>query len=1215
MRIYKNIFLSTIFLLKVFTLFAQKDTLAQRIVLIGDAGQLTDGRHPVVDAVRTLIPLDTKTTILFLGDNLYKNGLPDVQASNYEQARAVLDSQVSVADNTPAKVYMIPGNHDWENGSQNGFDAIIRQQLYVDLLEKPNVKYFPEEGCPGPVEVKIDDNTVLILFDSQWWLHPYDKPEIESDCPCKTKDELVTQIKDLIVRNSKKLVLLACHHPFKSYGPHGGYFTLKQHIFPFTDLKPNLFLPLPVLGSIYPIARSVFGTPQDTRHPVYTDMINEITDVVRRSSPNVIFLSGHEHNLEFIKDDGYNYIISGGGCKTNRVSPNKRSEFTTRATGFGVLEISTNKNVTLTFYSVTDSVRKRYEGHVLNFSLPPDSAEINPQVLARIIKAGDTAVAASNEYQPVAGLKKFFMGQNYRREWSQPVNMKVFDIENVKGGLTITGIGGGKHTRSLRLKDKNGKDWALRNLKKNPVLRIPGPYTEMVTKDLTSELNSASFPYGALIVPGLAKAIDIRAAEPELFFVPDDPDFKEYRGDFANNVALLEDRFTKIDDKKTKSSTELFTEMLKKNNHRPYEPDVLKARLLDMLIGDFDRHMGQWEWQVGDTGVGKIYYPIPKDRDQAFFYSNGLSMKLVGSRVLPFFKGFRKNIPDIDWLGYAAKDFDRVFLTSLNAENWRTTIADFTSKLNDSVIRASVKNLPPEIFSLTGENIINKLISRRNVLQKKAISYYNFISRKVNIIGSNLKEYFKVSNYGQGLQVRVYARKGGDTSFIMYSRIFYPSVTKEIRLFGLNDDDIFEVEDNAKSVIKIRIIGGKGNDTFDLKGSVESLLYDSRGDLNLIKNNSHSKNRFTTYSPADSRSILGYQYNNKSFPALRLGYNYDDGFLAGMGYWKRTSGFRNLPYATDQRLNILFSFKKALQLDYKGEFNHITRNIDLLSNIRFATPMLRNFFGLGNNSQTNGQQRLLDYYKIKYQEFQISALLRKRYFERLQVYGGPQFYYYNSRFKDNSQNILGNFHQSGFDSASVFSKKSYIGGKVGFSFNNQNNELFPSRGISWKNELSALFDIKGNSNNVTKLSSDMTIHASVRDPAKIITVLKFGAAHLFNKKYEYFQALTLGAENGLMGFRKNRFAGSSVVYAGIELRIKLFDINSYILPGPFGLTTFYDIGRVWVKSENVKNWHDAYGFGFYFMPFNRLLLTGTAGFSNKERSLNFSIGTKFNLLY
>lgn len=1212
---FKNIVLSALFLLQAFQLCAQGDTLAQRIVLIGDAGQLTNGKHPVVNAVRSLIPLDNKTTVLFLGDNLYKNGLPDAQASNYEQARAVLDSQISIADNTPAKVYMIPGNHDWENGSPNGFDAIIRQQLYVDLLEKPNVKYFPEEGCPGPVEVKLDDNTVLILFDSQWWLHPHDKPEIESDCQCKTKDELITQLKDLLIRNSKKLVLLACHHPFKSFGPHGGFFTLKQHLFPFTDLKPNLFIPLPVLGSAYPIARSVFGTPQDIRHPVYTDMINEITDVVRRSSPRVIFLSGHEHNLEYIKADGYNYIISGGGCKTNRVSQNKKTEFTTRAEGFGVLEISTNKNVKLTFYSVTDSVRKRYEGQVMNFSIPQDSVSASPQVIARILKSGDTTIAASDEFKPVAGLKKLFMGQNYRREWSQPVNMKIFDIEKEKGGLSITGLGGGKHTKSLRLKDKNGKDWVVRSVKKNPVMRVPGPFINMVTKDLHKELNSASFPYGAMIVPGLTNALGIKAASPELFFIPDDPDLKEYRNDFANSVVMLEERITRIDDKKTKSSTEFFGEMLKKNNHRPYEPDVLKARLLDMLIGDFDRHMGQWEWQVGDTGVGKIYYPIPKDRDQAFFYSDGLSMRLVGSRVLPFFKGFRNTIPDIDWLSYAAKDFDRVFLTSLNADNWKSGIADFAAKLNDSVIRASVMQLPPEIFAISGETIISKLISRRNVLQKKAISYYNFISKKVNIIGSNQKEYFKISNYGQGLQVRVYARKGGDTSFIMYNRIFHPSVTKEIRLFGLNDDDVFEVEDNAHSVIKIRIIGGKGNDTFDIKGSVENLIYDGRSDLNVLKNQNKSKKRFTAYSPSDSRSLLGFQYNQNSFPALRGGYNYDDGLWVGAGYSKRTSGFRNLPYATDQRFNMFYSFRKAVLFEYKGEYNHITRNIDLLTNARYAGPLLRNFFGLGNKTQTSGEARMLDYYKIKYEELQASVLLRKRFFERLQVFFGPQFYFYNSRFSKNQNNLLGNFHQSGFDSAVVFAKKSYLGARFGFSFNNQNDELFPTRGVSWKNELSTYIDIKRNSHSNTRISSDMTIHASVRDPAKVVTVLKFGAAHIFNKQFEYFQAVTLGAENGLTGFRKNRYAGRSMAYAGLELRIKLFDVNSYILPGPFGITGFYDMGRVWVKTEKVKNWHSAYGFGFYFIPFNRLLLTGAAGFSKEERSLNFSIGTKFNMLY
>ena len=182
--------LAGLFILISLSLKAQEDTITQRIVLIGDAGQLTNGKHPVVDAVRNLIKLDKKTTVLFLGDNLYKNGLPDDQSSSYETARAVLDSQLSVADGTPAKVYMIPGNHDWQNGSRNGFDAIIRQQLYVDFLGKANVKYYPEDGCPGPVQVDLGNDVTLILFDSQWWLHPYDKPEIESDCPYKTKEKM-----------------------------------------------------------------------------------------------------------------------------------------------------------------------------------------------------------------------------------------------------------------------------------------------------------------------------------------------------------------------------------------------------------------------------------------------------------------------------------------------------------------------------------------------------------------------------------------------------------------------------------------------------------------------------------------------------------------------------------------------------------------------------------------------------------------------------------------------------------------------------------------------------------------------------------------------------------------------------------------------------------------------------------------------------------------
>jgi hemolysin activation/secretion protein len=128
-------------------------------------------------------------------------------------------------------------------------------------------------------------------------------------------------------------------------------------------------------------------------------------------------------------------------------------------------------------------------------------------------------------------------------------------------------------------------------------------------------------------------------------------------------------------------------------------------------------------------------------------------------------------------------------------------------------------------------------------------------------------------------------------------------------------------------------------------------------------------------------------------------------------------------------------------------------------------------------------------------------------------------------------------------------------------------------------------------------------------------VLKVGGSRILSKNYEYFQALNFGANNDLKGFRKNRFAGNSTFYSGIEMRVKLFDVNSFILPGTLGLTGFYDIGRVWLKNESSKAWHGGYGAGFYFIPFNLFVISASAGFSENEKMLNFSIGAKVNITY
>ena len=144
----------------------------------------------------------------------------------------------------------------------------------------------------------------------------------------------------------------------------------------------------------------------------------------------------------------------------------------------------------------------------------------------------------------------------------------------------------------------------------------------------------------------------------------------------------------------------------------------------------------------------------------------------------------------------------------------------------------------------------------------------------------------------------------------------------------------------------------------------------------------------------------------------------------------------------------------------------------------------------------------------------------------------------------------------------------------------------------------------------------MTVYASLSDPAKIIAVLGLGGGHIFNKEFDFFQAMSLGAgNNNLHGFRKNRYLGRSVAYASLELRLKVGEIKSYLIPGPFGITGFYDIGRVWMTNQPSRTWHSAYGGGIYFIPFNLFVVSFTAGFTPQEKLLNFNLGSRINVTF
>ncbi len=1201
---------------------AQKDSVSARIVLIGDAGGLKNGRHPVVSAVRTHIKMDSLTTVLYLGDNLYTYGLPDDSYSHFTEAAIIIDSQINIVKNTKAKAYFIPGNHDWDHEGPDGWNAVMREQNYIERNGGSNVSFYPKDGCPGPVEVNLGKDVVLIIMDSQWWLHLYDKPGIESDCPFKTKEEVLSEIEDIITKNSKKLVVFATHHPFKSDGIHGGYFTLKQHVFPLTDVSPNLWVPLPIIGSIYPITRGIFGTAQDLKHPAYQNMIRDVEKVLK-THPNVVFAAGHEHNLQLIKDSSYNYIISGSGTNTTRVSGSKRLQYGAEENGFVTLEVIHNKNVNVAFYVTKgDSVTKTFEQTLFNFSKlrqGNDSAATVSTVTPTEVPFEDSVmVPASEQYGKASPFKRFIFGNNYRDEWSTKVKLKVFNLRKEKGGFTIVSLGGGKQTTSLRLKDKEGREWTLRTIDKNPEKAVPEFLRGSVAEDIVSDMISASHPYGALAVPDLAKAIQVPTPEPVFYFVPDDPAFGPYRSRVANTVCMLEQRDPTPDETDTKSTQKVIAKMLEDNDDRIDQQQVLRARLLDILIGDWDRHFDQWKWGTRDTGKkGKVYYAVPRDRDQAFFSSDGKLIKGISSQLFPYLKGFSADIKDVNWFNWEERDIDRFFLNRLDKQRWINIIDSFQRSLPDSLINMAVNKMPQEIVALNGAGIIAKLKGRRDQMMDKGLEYYRFLSETVTVLGTNDKEHFKITSIGDTLQITVHKRDKQTLKLeeILYERKFDPHDTKEILIYGLNNDDYFDIDANADSKIRVRFIGGKGNDTFNINGNVRNYVYDLTTEKNSVEADSRSRIKTSASPYINNYSPVSYKYDLWRFPQLNIGFNAEDKMLVGIGFTKRTFGFRKDPFATEQRFSTLYAFNSgAYRLRYLGQFNQVLGSLDLVANAQLSNPVLNNFFGFGNKTEIDPAKDP-EYYRVRYKFLEGELFVRKRVNRVLEVLAGPIFNHYWDKYENNVGKIMEKPSVVGLDSAQIYAQKTYIGGKLFIRINNLDNVLLPTRGINWNTEFTAVGGANANSKPYTMLRSDMTVHAALTEPAKLVAVMRIGGGHVFSKNYEYFQTLNLGANNFLRGFRKDRFSGTSLFYSSLEFRVKLFESKSYIFPGAVGLVAFNELGKVWLKDETSNRWHYSYGGGLYYAAYNFVLLSATVGFSKEEQLFNFSMGTKFNLTF
>ncbi|NOT52952.1 MAG: hypothetical protein HOP10_16970 [Chitinophagaceae bacterium] len=832
---------------------------------------------------------------------------------------------------------------------------------------------------------------------------------------------------------------------------------------------------------------------------------------------------------------------------------------------------------------------------------------------------GNSATAAGGNFEDDRG-RHFWMGANYRKEWNTPITVPLLNLATEKGGLTPVKRGGGKQTKSLRVEDKNGREYVIRSITKYITSKtLPGDLQSEAAADLVADGISASYPYAPLSVAVLAEAAGIPHGNPKLMYIGDDPKLGEFREDFKNMLVMIEER---VPDgvNKAHDSEEIVEKMQKDNDNDVDQKALLTIRILDMFVMDLDRHEGQWTWGSRDHGKGKMYYPIAKDRDQAFYINQGLLPGFVKGRALvPQLEGFKPKANSIARFNFAARNFDRYFLTELSESDWKAAVDKFILQMTDEVIDKAMAAQPAEIRDISGGKIAQTLKDRRNYLAAEVMEYYYFLAHIVSVTGSDKKELFDVTRNDDGsVLVQVFKiDKDGGQSVKRYERKFDPLYTEEIRLYGFDGDDQFTLN-GINDKIKIRIIGGDGQDAFKNTDSRQpgTIIYDRRDGSNTVEGG--FKNRMKNDTIVNSYNWVYYKYPYQSI-FVNLGFNPDDGIFFGPTFKYTRHGFRKEPYKSSHQFRGLYAFStQAVNLQYNNEFMSVFgRKTDIISDINYKGPNnTTNFFGYGMadvdyDSKPDGFR----FYRIRYDLGDVSLQVRHRFSEKVSLAIGPnfQFYHYDSTDKFNKIRNVELTAPNGL--MPLFDKRqSYFGVKTDLLVDTRDNHAVPSRGITWNTTFRWHSGLNDNSyNSVTQLNSDFAFYLSlIKDWLVWANRIGVGVTSgTGTTGFEFFHAQYLGSDENLRGYRKQRFAGSSKFYNQTELRLKLANLKTYLFPASFGIFAFVDAGKVSYKGVPDGDMAVGYGGGFWFAPLRRIAITASYAVSSEDALPLIGLSFKF----
>ncbi len=1222
------------------------------VFLLGNTAQRELPAAHLQQMRRTLEQQTGPFTVVHLGDIVANEGFAsraDTALAQAEKTR--IDALLGLVRGLPqGKIYFLPGDKDWANSGPNGLKAVRRLEKYIEQQLPGQNAFIPTNGCPGPEVVDVAPLVRLVALNTPWFTHPFDRPEApDTDCKTLTKEEFREQLQDVIDGTKNRNVLLLGHHPVLTNGVYGGQQPLLRHLSP------------PVLGTIYAAYRQNVGTPRDLANPRYQALRKELLNTLQ-SNPGVIYAAAHDYSLQVTPFQGNYHLVSGSFAESQHVGAKGEALYSKRAAGYTTLEYfadGTVKTHVFTFGEQAQAATEAYAATLFrsacaggNDQQTPANAFINNCPQTPDAQTPDapfqatTSVVPGPEYKPT-GSRNFFIGKVYRSSWLQPVAVQTLDLTTEKGGLRPTGKGGGRQTTSLKLIAADSTEYVFRSVDKDVTKILPPELRNSIAADVLRDVTATANPYSNLPISYLLDQTDILHARPRLFRLPDNQQLGPYRADYANLLGTLEDSpkdpkpnvpgFGNSDE--VTRSFGLFRKLYKDHDNRVDAPALARARAFDMLVADFGKHEDNWKWAgYKQKDGGTLYRPIPRDRDQSFTQWNGLLTYLANREwAVPSIEGFGAHFEDLKSLNWPARHLDRFLLQGLSRAQWQETARYLQAQLTPAVINQATAQLPTEIQQLSGQDINRKLKSRIQELPQAIDRYYLLLARRVDVVGSNKGEVFQATRLPGGqVRVQLFDRASDSDNpqgAALFDRTFAPDETQEVCLYGLGGKDVFTVTgDGGRHSVLVRVIGGDGKDKISDSSTATGLrartkIYDLPDtDLTL---GPESDNHTSARPGVNEYNREQFEFNTYR-PSIGLFYNANDGFGASAGVTFLRQGFRKPGFKNLYSFDVQGSGNGLLQLTASTRHRYAIGKLDAGGTASYGSyfPFYR-FFGLGND--TNFSQDLYDdkFYNARYRGYTMNAFLERTLLQRSVIRVGPTYENYTSDFAGNTFLGTYNFRPDGpvADPPINVSSQRLLGMNGVVDLDLRNRPSFAQRGVRIRVQHDTYIQLADNTTILDSSPSSQgkatfgltqgfaEYYGTTKIGIPVTLVLKGGGAKNYgpDAAIPFYKFASIGQNEGLRGYYRNRFSGDAALYYNTELRLALGQVKNGFLPFYYGVFGFFDQGRVYYEGTSPGGWRSGYGGGFYIAPVVETLAFAVSYQKSAESSLiQFGLGFRLD---